>query len=381
MSDYLSEDLIQEILYKLPIKSLLRCTSLCKSWNSLIKSPTFIFKHLQHTISSTDRQNLFLLRLCSREREEQYSLRLDNQDFNEHMQLHFPFKSSESYFHVIGSSNGLICLANIFRSLIVSFILWNPLIHKYMIVKPRILGPVYSFVGFGYDSRANDYKLIRMVSFQKSKFRSENFPEIALYSLNEGSWRGIPQTGPLRYDTDQRVSSAFVNGVVHWIAYRADQHEGVSNVVLGFDMSDEIFLEIALPSCLANVRPSCMSLMVYKESSISVCQASFLSSVQFHIWVMKEYGVVESWTKLVLTLAAQGEGVPRALGIRKEELLMEKKRGWIVSGDLESQLVRDLRIWGEPSRTFIGSYLESLVLLDKSNATSYGYNSSGLDAC
>jgi hypothetical protein len=96
---------------------------------------------------------------------------------------------------------------------------------------------------------------------------------------------------------------------------------------------------------------------------------------------MKEYGVVESWTKLVLTLAAQGEGVPRALGIRKEELLMEKKRGWIVSGDLESQLVRDLRIWGEPSRTFIGSYLESLVLLDKSNATSYGYNSSGLDAC
>lgn len=98
MSDYLSEDLIQEILYKLPIKSLLRCTSLCKSWNSLIKSPTFIFKHLQHTISSTDRQNLFLLRLCSREREEQYSLRLDNQDFNEHMQLHFPFKSSEIIF-------------------------------------------------------------------------------------------------------------------------------------------------------------------------------------------------------------------------------------------------------------------------------------------
>lgn len=123
-----------------------------------------------------------------------------------------------------------------------------------------------------------------------------------------------------------------------------------------------------------------MSLMVYKESSIAVCQASFLSSVQFHIWVMKEYGVVESWTKLVLTLAAQGEGIPRALGIRKEELLMEMKRGWIVSGDLESQQVRDLRIWGEPSRTFIGSYLESLVLLDKSNATSYGNNSSGLDA-
>ncbi|KAG5235496.1 F-box protein [Salix suchowensis] len=359
MSDFLPEDLIQEILFKLPIKSLVRCASLSRTWNSLIKSPTFISKHLQRTISSTDHQSLFLLRLCSKEREEQYSLRLDNQDFNEHMQLHFPFESFESYFHVIGSCNGLICLAKVIRRFTVSFIFWNPLIQKYVNIEPRILGHLYSFVGFGYDSRANDYKLIRMVNFQKSKFLSENFPKMELYSLNEGSWRSIPQTAPLRYDTDQHFSSAFLNG---------------------FDMSDEIFLEIALPSCLDNVRPSCLSLLVYKESSISVCQASFLSSVQFHIWVMKEYGVVESWTQLVLTFGAQGEGIPRALGIRKEELLMEKKRGWIVSGDLESQQVRDLRIWGEPFHTFTGSYLESLVLLDKGNATSYGYNSNGLAA-
>ncbi|KAJ6724456.1 hypothetical protein OIU85_022386 [Salix viminalis] len=380
MSDFLPEDLIQEILFKLPIKSLVRCTSLSRTWNSLIKSPAFISKHLQRTISSTDHQSLFLLRLCSKEREEQYSLRLDNQDFNEHMQLHFPFESFESYFHVIGSCNGLICLAKVIQRFTVSFIFWNPLIQKYVNTEPRILGHLYSFVGFGYDSRANDYKLIRMVNSQKSKFLSENFPKMELYSLNEGSWRSIPQTAPLRYDTDQHFSSAFLNGAVHWIANRADQHEGIHNVVLGFDMSDEIFLEIALPSCLDNVRPSCLSLLVYKESSISVCQASFLSSVQFHIWVMKEYGVVESWTELVLTFGAQGEGIPRALGIRKEELLMEKKRGWIVSGNLESQQVRDLRIWGEPFHTFTGSYLESLVLLDKGNATSYVYNSNGLAA-
>ncbi|KAJ6770430.1 hypothetical protein OIU79_021137 [Salix purpurea] len=227
MSDFLPEDLIQEIL--------------------------FISKHLQRTISSTDHQSLFLLRLCSNEREEQYSLRLDNQDINEHMQLHFPFKSFESYFHVIGSCNGLSFLAKVIRRFTVSFIFWNPLIQKYVNIEPRILGHLYSFVGFGYDSRANDYKLIRMVNFQKSKFLSEIFPQMELYSLNEGSWRSIPQTAPLRYDTDQHFSWAFLNGAVHWIANRADQHEGIHNVVLGFDMSDEIFLEIALPSCLDNV--------------------------------------------------------------------------------------------------------------------------------
>ncbi|KAJ6293079.1 hypothetical protein OIU78_025120 [Salix suchowensis] len=130
MSDFLPEDLIQEILFKLPIKSLVRCTSLSRTWNSLIKSPAFISKHRQRTISSTYHQSLFLLRLCSKEREEQYSLRLDNQDFNEHMQLHFPFESFESYFHVIGSCNGLICLAKVIRRFTVSFIFWNPLIQK-----------------------------------------------------------------------------------------------------------------------------------------------------------------------------------------------------------------------------------------------------------
>ncbi|KAB5534639.1 hypothetical protein DKX38_017725 [Salix brachista] len=345
MSDFLPEDLIQEILFKLPIKSLVRCTSLSRTWNSLIKSPAFISKHLQ---------------------------RYQKKDYR------------------------------ILRYRILLF--WNPLIQKYVNIKPgqhRKPNSLYPFVGFGYDSRANDYKLIRMVNFQTSKSCSEEIPEMDLYSLNEDLWKRIPQTAPLRYYTDQKFSSAFLNGAVHWIVNWEDQHEVIHNVVLGFDMSDEIFREIALPSRLDNVECSCLSLLVYKESSIAVCQAS---SGQFHIWVMKEYGVVESWTELVLTFGAQGEGIPRALGIRKEELLMEKKRGWIVSGDLESQQVLhvlavakeftllkgmrsflfrtdlDLSIWGEPSHTFTGSYLESLVLLDKGNATSYGYNSNGLAA-
>ncbi|KAB5534647.1 hypothetical protein DKX38_017733 [Salix brachista] len=161
MSDFLPEDLIQEILFKLPIKSLVRCTSLCRTWNSLIKSPTFISKHLQRTISSTDHQSLFLLRLCSKEREEQYSLRLDNQDFNEHMQLHFPFESFKSYFHVIGSCNSLICLAKVIQRFTVSFIFWNPLIQKYVNIEPRILGHLSHTSCIQYATYLRDYKRVK----------------------------------------------------------------------------------------------------------------------------------------------------------------------------------------------------------------------------
>ncbi|CAL5336658.1 unnamed protein product [Camellia sinensis] len=46
MSDYIPNELIIEILVRLPVQSLLRFTSVCKSWHSLITNPSFITKHL-----------------------------------------------------------------------------------------------------------------------------------------------------------------------------------------------------------------------------------------------------------------------------------------------------------------------------------------------
>ncbi|KAK4727087.1 hypothetical protein R3W88_032004 [Solanum pinnatisectum] len=40
------EDLIREILLKLPVKALLRFKCVCKNWYTLIKNPCFIREHL-----------------------------------------------------------------------------------------------------------------------------------------------------------------------------------------------------------------------------------------------------------------------------------------------------------------------------------------------
>ncbi|OMO73789.1 hypothetical protein COLO4_26862 [Corchorus olitorius] len=47
----LPQDLFAEILVRLPIEDLVKSTAVCKSWNSLIKTPTFISTHLEKTIS------------------------------------------------------------------------------------------------------------------------------------------------------------------------------------------------------------------------------------------------------------------------------------------------------------------------------------------
>ena len=77
---------------------------------------------------------------------------------------------------------------------------------------------------------------------------------------------------------------------------------------------------------------------------------------------MKEYGVVSSWTK-VLTIDDQDQGW--AIGSRRNgEVVFESYEWQLFSLDLETREKKDLRI-SSYTHTFVESYDESLVLLDK----------------
>ena len=89
-----------------------------------------------------------------------------------------------------------------------------------------------------------------------------------------------------------------------------------------------------------------------------------------NIWVMKEYGVESSWTK-VCTYAVSGFGycaeAPRGIAFRRSgEVILENLKEQLFSCDLEGQKSKDLGITGY-GYTFADSYVESLVLLDKPN--------------
>ncbi|OMO97146.1 hypothetical protein COLO4_14845 [Corchorus olitorius] len=108
----LPEELLLEILVRVPAEDLVKFTAVCKSWNSVIKNPNFISTHLGKTISSSNSRRLLLFRLCSLKKRrvvENYSLRFDNEDVNKYKQLHFPsnkFRSVSRCFSVLGTYNG-----------------------------------------------------------------------------------------------------------------------------------------------------------------------------------------------------------------------------------------------------------------------------------
>ena len=97
-------------------------------------------------------------------------------------------------------------------------------------------------------------------------------------------------------------------------------------------------------------------------NSLALFQVEY-SMQCLNIWLMKEYGDASSWTKIEILADSGLPPKPRAFR-KGGEIILEMNYGKIVSRDLETQEIKDLRIVGN-CHTFVDSYVESIVLLDK----------------
>ncbi|XP_065632119.1 putative F-box protein At4g21240 [Quercus suber] len=220
MSDYLPEEVVLEILHRLPVKSLIRFRCVSKSWNSQITSSAFIDSHLTRSLSLPSNSNKLIVGHCvDNLGVEHYKLIDDNNDsFDQIQNIEFPLTSCRiQQFMLIGSANGLFSLHEQER-----YILWNPSIRKFITLpKPCITVKAHgSYIGFccqafGFDPRTNDYKVVR-IAFP---CRINMSTLIEVYSLNEGCWRITSASFPLGITiTDWRHPATSLNGAVHFAA-------------------------------------------------------------------------------------------------------------------------------------------------------------------
>ncbi|XP_076914948.1 F-box/kelch-repeat protein At3g06240-like [Bidens hawaiensis] len=146
--------------------------------------------------------------------------------------------------------------------------------------------------GFGYDSVMDDYKVVTVLFYNSDEFVNdvENI-FVHVYSLKTDEWR---QACRFRYDHTYGKSypGVFVNGFLHWIGIK-DCEEDL-RVIVAFSLSDETLSEVALPEC-------CNDADVEVKNGMKLVLGERLAVfVEGDVWVMKEYGVVGSWTKIVL---------------------------------------------------------------------------------
>jgi F-box interacting protein len=369
MSDYLPDDVVVDILQRLPVKSLLRFRCVCRSWNTLIKTPSFIHSHLNQSIENHDGNRFphppVIVRYCaSKPNVEHYKLFRDNESFEEDTELDFSIESCRlNHFRLIGSENGLMCFLEQDR-----FILWNPSIKKFVnLPKPCITlkthGRITCNQAFGFDPRTNDYKVVRIAFPHVSNWvLKETLVEI--YSLSTGRWKISGASFPYA-DTHKHSfkPKACLNGSVHFMALAGQNR--TTKIVLAFDLRDEVFREMILPDNMVGSEAE-MVTCVFKGSLALLCYDRWKRCL---IWVMKEYDVVDSWMKQ-FTIDIAG-GVENVLGFRKNgQIILETRKigYWELSSyDPVSQRAMKLGIYGRAHYFCFDTYRENLVLLNQAN--------------
>ncbi|KAI5660771.1 hypothetical protein M9H77_20094 [Catharanthus roseus] len=383
-SDNLPSEILIDILIRVPVKSLVCFTLVSKSWHALITSPSFITAHLNRIQHQNDLTSLMLLRrYTSDDLKEHYSLLADEEILSDEddngdnsfalksTELRFPVKTGIGYCRIVGSCNGLVCLSHDLFGTTKHITLWNPSIQKHVTSPlPTINPPLpYMFVlGFGVDSR-QDYKVVRIVYHREKDFDYELPAEVEVYTLSLGFWRRITSAGLRFYVEDFIWSQAFVNAAVHWIAYQPrEKINGGSfcSLIIAFSMDNEKFNEIMLPDALANELARNLTIKTYKDSLAVIKYERGLVNSSCTVWVMKEYGVVESWTRMYsIDLVGKRD---RVVGFRKNgHILVSRESGELATYDPKTCATKKRGIFGSFRAFYADSFLQTLVLLERQN--------------
>ncbi|KAK8346490.1 hypothetical protein V6Z11_A07G221000 [Gossypium hirsutum] len=363
----LPNEIIVDILSRLPITSLVQFKFVCKRWRALTQDPVLADMHLSRKADGND--PCLILHCDFPIRNQIYFLDLSahNQDKDKVKRLYVPFQATMPEFDVVGSCNGLLCLSDSLYN--DALYIHNPFTMDCIeLPKSRQYSDHELVFGFGFHPKTKEYKVVKIVYYRNtssySRARRTVYPQsdVQIYTLGSSSWRSL---GKVSYQFVRRPSEALVNGRLHWVSRPRRYHP--ARRLISFDLADEQFREVPKPDCGGlnrcnfhlSVLGGCLAAAVYGNYG------------KLEIWVMKCYNVKESWVKqftigaympkcLKLNLdrhrplkiwksGSNGKVVRVLCLLNSGEVLLEYKNRVLVSYDPKKGKFRDLVFQGLPN--------------------------------
>lgn len=369
-TEYLPEEILTDILLRLPVKSLIRFRLVCKSWFTLLKNPNFIATHLNHSSA----YNCNHLLVHTQAENHAISL-LSNKTLNVTLKIDSPRTPKVVEREVIvGSCNGLVCLSRDSE-----IVLWNPATKEHKVlptpsISTECFNPLITCRSIGFGFHVEDYKVVRMVN-SNYLVSGKITPKVEVYSTSSGSWRVIDAIIPCY--VDQRKCSMVLKGVPYWLGFGpicpntifVPRREVLRDeFVLSFDMGNEVFLQVDVPGAKDYHCKYSKKLGVYNESVAIMYYPSYEKDVRFvELWVMKDHVVDECWVQVLrigpfstlwTPLGCWENGVV-ILQNHKDELLLYDP----TIGKAEAVPTNGAPMFS----TSIATYMESLVPVDGGN--------------
>ncbi|WMV53406.1 hypothetical protein MTR67_046791 [Solanum verrucosum] len=290
------EEILVNILSRLPVRFLLRFKCVSKFCSTLISDPYFTMKHLNRAKNDQDSQKLLINQRCPE--DSIFSLYccplspVQQVKDVQKLKLDCPSTLKPRHCMIHCCYNGL-AIIEIRDKDRVKFLLWNPSIRESIVLPPlecpRDGG---SRFGLGYDSSSCDYKILHM---------HQNVPGLEypneIFALKDGSWRSIDEHPRANrrwfYAMDYLP---FVHAAFHWLEVSINFF-----VVFSFDISNEVYREIPLSEEILSLRsgPNNVGVSALEGMLCVHSNPFFTGKATFKVWILKEYGVKESWMPLL----------------------------------------------------------------------------------
>jgi F-box interacting protein len=143
--------------------------------------------------------------------------------------------------------------------------------------------------GFGYDPISDNYKVVVVFSdlthddLSIDELMNEVMREVRVYILGTNSWKNVSEF-PFAIVSVQHLGQ-HVNDTINWLGFA-----GIKRFIASFDLGNETYQEVLLPDDSGEVDENTLRLSVFRDYLCIIFGED--------VWVMKEYGNKESWTKL-----------------------------------------------------------------------------------
>ncbi|KAL5702057.1 hypothetical protein ACHQM5_027323 [Ranunculus cassubicifolius] len=303
------DEVLIDILLRLPVDLLATLRYKSKTWLRLLANNSHLIKlHMERSnpiiiaVDPPSHNNHFTQIYCIEDYTSCKPVTLNPQFQN------------LGCFAVSGSSHGVLCITKTREYTSCSsqhsdVYLWNPLTNEKLTIQcspirsdiPLNSDDCQAVFGFGFLEDATVCKVLRAVyvlDCARSKLLRSH---VSIYNVCNASWKDLPDLSTSEiHDICPLDPPATVNESLHWIAARSDDYY---DKILCFNLKEETFQVMPSPIVGESVYIDDSFIgnpyVHVRELSGQLCIFGNPPNENLELWVMKEYGVADSWTKLL----------------------------------------------------------------------------------
>ncbi|XP_031273134.1 F-box protein CPR1-like [Pistacia vera] len=315
----LPQEIIEDILSRLPVKNLVQLKCGCKAWFALISDPQFAKLQLKKAKETTNLQKIFFANCPLQTIDVDVEVFGDVDSDWVSKQVGYP----ENWAYTGGSCNGLDSV----------------------------------FYGLGYDVLIDDYKVVRGVISAASSGSSSREAKVEVLELKTNTWRRI-QYPHLSFNIDG--PGVFSNDHLHWLGIRDGESDWIYvPVIISFDLIEERFKMFA-PVQEYNI--DSLGLGNLGDNLVILCERE---GTFYEVWEMKKNGAEESWTRLFsvsIEIFPYSEFDVTLVGFKKDgKLLLDFDGRELVVYNTKEETLRNFLIDDDWDHFAAVIYEESLI--------------------